>query len=94
MAQQQDNRFVRGFFNQNKFGYKIKIHKDAIKEILENRWTPVGDYYNIEVKEKKDGTGFYMKEDYWTPDKKVTPKYNSTMGKNYAPENQDDDLPF
>lgn len=91
-TQQKDTRFVRGFFNKGQYGYKVKIHKDAIKEINEGRWTPVGDYYNVEIKEKKDGTGFYMKEDYWTPDQKVTPKLPSQPKINA--NGTTDDLPF
>lgn len=97
----KETKFVRGYFDPNKFGgFKIKIHKDAIARINSGEWKPVGDYYNIEASQKKDGTGFYMKEDNWTPNQNLRSSTPVTQMPSYKPlientvDNSNDDLPF
>lgn len=66
-------KFIRGFFDATKYGYRMKIHKDAIAAITRGEWKPVGDFYQIEIGTKRDGTGFYLAEDNWVPTKKLSP---------------------
>lgn len=63
-----EKKWVRGFFDQSKYGFRIKLHKDAIEKIKSGEWKPVGEFYQIEVGQKKNGTGYYLAEDNWAPD--------------------------
>lgn len=96
----KETRFVKGYFNESKYGYKIKLHKDAIQEITNGGWKPVGDYFQIEVSKKKDGSGYYMKEDTWAPSKTgdtAPPVQKSWVGGDdfiTKPTVVTDDLPF
>lgn len=80
------------FFSESKYGYKIAIDPQALKELK-----LVNGKYQIEAKKSKMGK-WYMAEDTWTPDpnyQKKTPTISS-FGMGYANQNSNavDDLPF
>lgn len=81
---------LTGKIQETKFGTitKLSFKKDEfIKFLNENG----GDWVNVDLLPKKDGSGLYgVLNDY-------KPKGSSTaVGNNrsYSPNNQDDDLPF
>jgi hypothetical protein len=90
-------KFIRGFFDATKYGYRMKIHKDSLGAITRGEWKPVGDFYQIEIGTKRDGTGFYMAEDNWVPTKKRVPlasDINAAASSDPLPPVNSDDLPF
>ena len=100
----KEKKFVRGFFNESKFGFNIKLHKDAIAAIKDGSWAPVGEYYQISVGKKRDGSGYFMAEDDWAPSKPAGSTFPSSAG-NWSklpravthpnePTNDDNSLPF
>jgi hypothetical protein len=92
MAQplKKEKKFIRGFFDATKFGYRMKIHKDAIAAASKGEWKPVGDFFQIEVLAKRDGGGYYMAEDNWAPD----PNYKKATTTSSTKIDDGGDLPF
>lgn len=93
----KEKKFIRGFFDPSKYGFRLKLHKELLDRMTSGDLKPVGDFYQIEISQKKNGTGYYLAEDTFVPDPNYKPKGNFTRvtPPAVAPGMIDnDDLPF
>lgn len=92
-----EKKWIRGFFDPSKFGFRLKLHKEILDKMKSGDFKPVGDFYQIEVGQKKNGTGYYLAEDNWAPDPNYKSQYPRSVAKVSPPPVADgmiDDLPF
>lgn len=93
--EKKDKIFIRGSARKGMYGTKVSIHRDALVHMK-------NDFLNFEIKEKRDGSGFYLELDQWepkAPSGQVT--FNNTGTTNRVvntaadlPPGDDNSLPF